>query len=464
MPEIAGTLRGRTVLAALALCAAAGPALAQEASTQPNIVLVIADDLTATDIGAYGNPQVHTPNLDRLASEGMRFTRAFQAAPMCSPTRSNLYTGLYPVRSGAYPNHTFVRDGVRSIFHYLRDRGYRVALAGKEHVHPAEAFPYEHLGKQNGEGLVMERVEEFVAEARGGPFLLVVASNQPHTPWNLGDRSRYDPAELTLPSLWVDTPETREAYSAYLAEVTYLDGQVGRVLSALERAGIADNTLVIFTSEQGDAFPFAKWTLYDRGIRTAVLARWPGHVRPGSVTDAMIEYTDMVPTLLEAAGAPPPEGLDGRSFLPVLLDRAAAHKEHVFGIHTTRGINAGTGSYGIRSVRSERFKYIRNLTPDSTFRNVVTHAGGEFAFWKEWVERARTDPGAAAKVRRYQHRPAEELYDVLADPEERRNLAADPRYRQEKAALRARLDDWMRRQGDRGELTEMEALERQWGR
>lgn len=449
----------RTAFALLLTCALGLPGTAT-AAPRPNIVIIIGDDLTWRDIGAYGSREVHTPNLDRLAGEGLRFTHAFQAAPMCSPTRSNLYTGLYPVRNGAYPNHAFVREGVRSIFHYLGDLGYRVALTGKQHVAPRSAFPYEYLGNDGGEGPNFERTEAFLRQAREQPFLLVVASNQPHSPWNRGKRDQYDPTRITLPPPFVDTPDTRAMLARYYAEITYLDDEVGRVLRMLDENDLAENTLVLFTSEHGSSFPGAKWTLYDRGIRTALIARWPGRLRPGSTTDAMVEYSDVVPTLVEIAGGKPAPGLDGRSFLPVMLGERDTHKEHVYGIQTTRGIFFGSGSYGIRSVRSRRFKYIRNLTPDSTFRNAVTHGRNENAFWKSWVAKAGSDPDAAEKVRRYQHRPAEELYDVLADPEERDNLADDPRYRAEKDTLRGLLEKWMREQGDRGQQTEMEALER----
>lgn len=448
------TLPVKCLLIAFAL-SSVQRASAQDAS-QPNIVLIIADDLSWHDIGVYGNDQIVTPHIDRLAAQGTLFTHAFQAAPMCSPTRHNLYTGLYPVNSGAYPNHTYLRGGVRTVFEYLRETGYRVGLSGKQHVGPPEAFPYERLSANKSPDF--EQIREFVVRDTDSPFFLVVASNQPHTPWTKGDQDRYDPDALILPPYFVDTPQTRQALAAYYAEITHLDAQVGRVMHILEESKLSDQTIVLFTSEQGSGFPMAKWTLYDAGIRTALIVRWPGRIQEGRRTGAMVEYSDVTPTVLEMAGLSPPEGLDGRSFLPVLRGERETHKEHVFGIQTTRGIFNGTGAYPIRSVRTRNYKYIRNLLPDSTFRNTVTERRD---FWESWVAAAKDDPDAAEKVRRYQHRPAEELYDLKADPYESQNLASDPRFKAVKLYLEAELDAWMARQGDEGVPTEMQALDRQ---
>ena len=139
--------------------------------------------------------------------------------------------------------------------------------------------------------------------------------------------------------------------SLYLAEITYYDGQVGQILDLLDKHGFSENTLVMVSSEQGSSLPFAKWTLYDPGLGTALLARWPGKIPPGTTTEAMVEYVDVVPTLLEVAGSEPVAGLDGKSFLPVLKGEATEHKEYVFGLMTTRGINGGSDFFGIRSVR-----------------------------------------------------------------------------------------------------------------
>lgn len=427
---------------------------------RPNFLFVIADDCTHRDWGCYGG-QAKTPNIDRLATEGMRFTRCFQAAPMCSPTRHNIYTGLYPVTSGAYPNHTFAKAGTKSVCHYLGDLGYRVALSGKKHIAPKEVFPFEYSGKGNNPDLVA--VDALMAESKaaGKPFCLFACSNEPHSPWNKGDASAYDAATLELPPYFVDTPETRESMTKYLAEITYYDQQVGDLVGLLKKHGIEDNTVVVVVSEQGSAFAFAKWTCYDMGLQSAMVARWPGKVKAGSVTGAMVEYVDLLPTFIDAAGGEVPGVLQGRSFLPVLRGEAVEHKAYVFGEMTTRGIINGSETFGIRSVRDEKFKYIWNFTPGTEFTNACTKSK-EF---QSWVKKAEAgDADAAEKVRRYRWRAGEELYAVGdGDWYEWNNLAEDPAYAEIKARLKGELEAWMELCGDRGQATEAAAKEHQGG-
>jgi len=419
---------------------------------KPNIVLVIADDHTMRDSGCYGNKVVKTPNIDRLAREGMRFTRAFTATAMCAPTRSVLYTGLYPVRNGAYPNHSRVYPGTKSLPHYLKEVGYRVGLAGKRHIGPVESFPFEYLQR------TVAVVDEFIRSCNDQPFCLVIATNDPHAPWKKG--GPYDPAEIELPPYLVDTPETRQAVANYYTDVSSMDEEVGTYIEVIRKHDLQENTLLIYTSEQGAQLPHGKWTCYDVGLAVEFIARWPGWIQPGSVSDAMIHYVDVTPTLIDAAGGKPIQGLDGTSFLDVLLGKRDQHRNVVYGVHTTRGIIDGSECYPIRSVRTATHKYIMNLNADTPFRNVLISKDGE-NYWRSWVEKAKTDAEAARLVTMYQHRPAEELYDLRRDPYELNNIAADPANRELVASLRKRLEDWMRRQGDHGVETEMLAFERQ---
>ena len=423
---------------------------------QPNFLFFLADDLSVTDIGCYGNEQIHTPYIDQLAAEGIRFTRAFQPSAMCSPSRHSLYTGLYPVASGAYPNHAYAQTGTRSLAHYLSDLGYRVGLAGKTHIAPVESFPFEYLPGD----LDWQAIEAFMKRDTEQPFCLFVCSKEPHTPWNRGNTARYDTMNLELPPTWVDTRETRTAFTQYFAEITYLDNQLGRVLKLLKQHQLEDNTLTFFSSEQGNAFPFAKWTCYEAGLQTALIVRWPGKIIPGSTTNAMVEIVDVAPTLVELAGGEKIPYLNGQSLIPVLKGEATRHKDYVFGIQTSLGIKNGPASYGIRSVRNERYKYILNLSPKVRFTNVITE-DPQNPFWPSWVREARTNPIASELVTRYQQRPQVELYDLQRDPHERNNLAEDPIYDEIIAELRENLDAWMKAQGDQGQATELEALKHQ---
>jgi N-sulfoglucosamine sulfohydrolase len=173
------------LIPALALC----PFQSEAKEQKPNIVFILADDLTMYDIGCYGSVDAITPTIDSLAANGMQFNRCYQTAPMCSPTRHSIYTGMYPARTGAYPNHTFVSEGTQSVTHYLRELGYRVALSGKRHILPREIFDFEYLGNDNNPQF--DLVDAFIADAtqKEEPFVLFLTSNEPHTPWDKGDRS-----------------------------------------------------------------------------------------------------------------------------------------------------------------------------------------------------------------------------------------------------------------------------------
>lgn len=420
------------------------------AAEKTNFLFVIADDCTFRDIGCYGG-QAHTPNIDQLATEGMRFTHCFQCAPMCSPTRHNIYTGQYPIKTGAYPNHTATYDHIQNITHYLKPIGYRVALSGKTHIGPRELFQFEYSGKKNPD---MNAIDKLFGECvrEQTPFCLFACSNEPHTPWNKGDAARYPPEKIQLPPYIPDTPTVRDGYSRYLAEITYYDDQVGQLMNLLDKHGLAETTLVVVVSEQGNSMPFAKWTCYDNGLQSAMIARWPGKVKAGSVSSAMVEYVDVTPTFVDIANGNLSSELDGRSFQDVLTGKATEHKSYVFGEMTTKGIINGNDCYPIRSVRSRTHKLILNLQHDQKFTNACTKSR-EFVSMVAAAEAG--DAAAKAAVDRYQYRPAVEFYDVVADPLEMNNLADRPEHASTIAELRRELRAWMSSQGDQGVATEL---------
>jgi uncharacterized sulfatase len=257
-----------------------------------------------------------------------------------------------------------------------------------------------------------------------------------------------------LPPNLADTARTREDFSRYLAEITYMDGQVGDILATLDATGRAGNTLVIFTSEQGSQFPGAKWTNWNLGLHTGFVARWPGRIAAGRRTDALVQYADVLPTLVAAAGGDPSaHDYDGMSFLDVLTgDVEASRRRFVYGMHN----NIPEGPpYPIRTVSDGRHRYIRNLTPDELYleRHVMGRRvdGVEHCpYWHTWVWDAGDRPPVYRRVKRYLLRPAEELYDSVRDPYELENLAGDKAHAETTARLRAELDRWMTEQGDPG--------------
>lgn len=285
------------------------------------------------------------------------------------------------------------------------------------------------------------------------PFCLVIALVEPHVPWVMGDSSKYPPRKLSLPPNIADTPRTREDFSRYLAEITYMDGQLGDILNVLGESGKADDTLVLFTSEQGSQFPGNKWTNWDTGLHTALIARWPGKVAPGKRTDALVQYADVLPTLVDAAGGDVSKhNYDGTSFLPVLQQKKSAHRKFVYGMHN----NIPEGPpYPIRTITDGRYRYIRNLRPDEIYieKHLMGWSGrGELnnPYWATWVRDAWASRPTYNLVKRYMHRPPEQLYNTAKDPYEMNNLADDPAVSDIKNRLSTELDRWMKEQGDPG--------------
>ncbi|MGC6480833.1 MAG: sulfatase [Porticoccaceae bacterium] len=435
-----------------------------EASKSPNIILVLADDLNWFDIGAYHQlydyapKNAITPNIDKLAKEGMLFTQSFTATAMCGVTRQQLYTGIYPIRNGAYGNHTRVYDGVKSAAHYFRALGYRVGLAGKGHIFPGKSFPFERVGKPNREAsgessFGIETTRKFISRNKTQPFFLVAASANPHTPWSRGDTKQYPPDKLQIPKFLNDTKALRQQLSKYLAEVSDLDREVGLLEAEIQKLGIKNDTIFIFTSEQGSALPFAKWTNYDNGLKTAFIVRWPNNIKPNSVSNAMIEYVDVIPTLTDIVSNTVPKNLDGKSFKSVLIGKKTEHKEYVYGIQTSFNIHEGA-PYPIRSVRTKRLKLIHNLMPNNSFSNILT-AGKWF---KE--ELALEKKQGKENFSNYLQRPEYELYDMVNDPFERINIINQPQHQKQLVVLKQKLTTWMHQQGDMGIKSELAVCDR----
>lgn len=427
------------------------PAISAPAASRPHLVLFIADDFCATDAGPYGATDVKTPNLDRLATQSLRFTQSFATSPTCTPSRCSLYTGLYPFRNGAHANHSLIGEHVKTLPNYLKQLGYRVVIAGKTHIGPREQFDFEYLKGSNvmppgKKQLLWTDLDTGVvdrllgAHDKSQPLCLLVCSHSPHVYWP-EDPAPYNPAKVSLPPYLLDTPETRLARARYYADVTWMDKQLGDVVASLARHGFDDaNTMLMFTADQGAQWPFSKWTLYDAGIHTPLLVRWPGKVKSGTSTDAMVSGVDVLPTLLHAAGVVPQE-FDGQSFMPVLLGESNQLHQFIFATHTgDKEMNRSPA----RCVRTTHFKYILNLLPDAPFKSHISDAAplDGRTYWNSWERLAEHDAKAKSLVDRYRHHPAEELYDVKADPFEQHNLAADPAHAADLEHLRKLLRAW----------------------
>lgn len=431
---------------------------------KPNIVIYLSDDHGWEYLKCYGNTDIQTPNLDRIADEGMRFTHAFTPTPTCAPSRSTLYTGLYPARHGAMGNHTECHAHLDSLPKLLRELGYRVAIAGKTHVKPETLFDFEYIGgflpkrvehrrKYRAEGLDTAPVEDFLASHRkenpNQPICLILGDSNPHVTWE--PNKIYDPNALSLPPYIADTPITRKALANYYQDITTMDNRIGDVDKMLETHGYKDNTLFIYTTDHGSEFPHCKWTLYDTGIRLPFIARWNETIPVETVTDAMISHVDLLPTLINIAGGEPSDDLDGRSFKDVLYGQQQTFRDKIYGTHTRDG---NMNVFPQRCVRNRQYKYILNLMPENRWTTHFTQVEGipesHAEVWNSWVEKAKSDPKTAELIYLTQHHPVEELYDVQADPYEFNNLAYEQTSRPILEKMRMDVQEWMQSQGDEG--------------
>ncbi len=427
------------VLGFVALCGHA-----DAAERRPNFVVFLSDDHGQLDSTPYGSVDTHTPNMQRLAEEGLTFDRAFVASPACAPSRSALLTGLMPARNGAEENHSYKRDDVPSLPEVLRSLGYQTAAFGK--VAHGAADVARHGFDVHEERHDAERVATYLAERdRDRPVCLFVGTHEPHVPWP--DQEGYTPDAVHLPPTFVDTPQTREFRTRYYTDVTKADTLLGQVMDLAAEHLDPQNTLFIYTSDHGAQWPFGKWNLYDAGIRVPFIASWKGIIPAGTRSDAMIQWIDLLPTLIDAAGGTVPADIDGRSFLEVLRHPEQPHRQEIFATHSGDG---RMNVYPIRSIRTDRWKLILNLHPEFSHTTHIDKAlardGGRY--WISWYERAQSDPSAAEIVNRYHQRPAVELYHLQNDPYEEHNQAEEPAQADRIADLRMRLEDWMHVQGD----------------
>lgn len=441
--------------------------VANASGARPNIVFIIADDMAWDDSGVYGNPKVPTPNIDRLAGEGMRFDHAFLTASSCSPSRCSIITGRYPHNTDAEELHWPLPAGQTTFVEKLSASGYWTAAAGKWHLGDAVRDRFDEIRETDTSGFQLPTgeagqkgkfIETMQGEAQSGctewvpllrkrpknqPFFLWLAALDPHRPYheNIVPEPT-DPATVRLAPYHLDTPEVRTDYALYYDEIRRLDKYVGLVMAELADQGIADDTLVLFLSDNGRPFPRDKTSIYDSGIRTPFIVRWPAKVKAGSVSDSLVSAIDLAPTFLELAGLKSGATFQGRSFLPVLSDPEATVRQFVFAEQNWHDYEA----HG-RAVRTQRFKYIRNaytdlpLTPSAdgvrspTFQSMIKlHAEGKLT--------------AAQSVYFVNPRPAEELYDCQTDPHELNNLIGTPAHAGALEELRLALDRWEKETGD----------------
>lgn len=446
-------------LSLFALTSAFGGQYLAQPVNRPNIVLIIADDQAWDDSGAYGNKKIRTPNIDRLAREGMKFNRAFVAISSCSPSRSSLITGRYPHSTDAEQLHWPLPAEQVTFVEKLKAAGYWTAASGKWHLGDYVRNRFDLVDDPGEAGFQTDpRTGKMLAKDDSGaagwlptlrqrpkdkPFFCWFAALDPHRDYVENSiPNPHRPADVIVPPYLPDTPEVRRELALYYDEIARLDGHIGSVMTELEQQGVADNTLILFISDNGRPFPRAKTTLYDSGIKTPLIARWPKKIRRGAVANGLVSSVDLAPTILQLSGLPIPPAVQGKSFATMLTNPGAKTRREIYAEKNWHDYEDRA-----RAVRTERFKYIRNDYPDLP---LTTSADSGRSPTMDAIRRLRDAGGLTPEQSRIFRtpRPTEELYDVIADPHEFKNLAADPRHAGTLAALREKLNQWGRETND----------------
>lgn len=438
------------------------------ATERPNLLLILSDDHSYPFLSCYGDTNVKTPNLDRLAAEGIRFHRYFTSCPQCVPSRAALMTGKSPVAARMTRFSSPLPKSERTLPEILRDdANYFTGICGRSfHLdgsvgkNPVADEVLQKYGMKTfsqrvdylqncGDNQVAEKVAEFLeSRPRNRPFFLWANFSDPHHVWNAPAEFRPDPGTLQLPAHWPDLPGVREQVADYCAEVNRLDQSVGALLGELEKRDLLNRTVVVFTGDNGAALPHGKGSLYDPGSNVPLIVRWPGVKTKGSESKTLLSGEDITPTFLSAAGLKGDSSMSGRSFWNLVVGDDYTPRQFVFverGPHGSAPVSASMSNSGYdlsRSVRSDRFKFIYNCTPWIPY-SPVDSAGG--AGWSQIKTAHASNQLSEGLQKTYfsSPRPVYELYDLETDPSELSNLAGSGELADVEDSLRAALIEKM---------------------
>ncbi len=448
------------------LCAPASPAATE---ARPNILFLLSDDHSYPFLSCYGDPNVKTPVLDRMAADGMKFHRFFTAAPQCVPSRASYLTGRSPVAARITRfSSPLARDEITFPEVLRAKAGYFVGVCGRSYhldgsggrsgeavaellrKHGLKTFEQrlDYVNTGSDTAAATQTAEFLDRKPDGKPFCLWVNFSDPHHVWNAPERFRPEPTALRLPAHWPDLPGMREQLADYCAEVNRLDGSVQAILDLIGKRGLATNTLVVFAGDNGAALPHGKGSLYDPGSNVPFLIRWPGVVKPGGESRALLSGEDLAPTLLEAAGVEVPARMTGVSFLALLKGAPHTPRKHVFierGPHGSAPVTVNMSSSGYdlsRAVRGDRHKFIYNCTPWLPYAPVDSAGGAAWTQMKAAHAEGKLATGLASTYFTAP-RPVYELYDLEADPSELNNLSGRPEVAAIERELRVALAEKM---------------------
>lgn len=426
---------------------------AAEPAAKPNILWILGDDL-GVELACYGNPDARTPNLDQLAKDGVRYTRFYTTAPVCSAARSAFMTGMYAQTIGAHQHRTAQPDkkplpeGVKLLTHWFRDAGYQ---SGNIAEFPA-AMGLKTGGKTDWNFLFPAPAfdtRRWADLAGKQPFYAQINFQEPHRDFHAPKQT--DPAKVKLPAFYPDLPVVRADWAAYLDSVAELDRKVGVVLKQLADEGMADNTIIVFFGDNGRCHIRDKQFCYEEGLHVPLLIRWPKNFpapagfKPGTTDDRLLVAVDLAPTMLALAGAPVPPKMQGRAFLGA---KQGAAREYAFGGRD----RCDTTELTLRTVRDQQYRYIKNLTPEKSLMSPSAYKEKQYPAWnlfKDLYAAGKLNP--AQSLFSAPTAPPEELYDLKADPDQLVNLATQPAHRATLERLRAALAGWRAEIGEKSE-------------
>ncbi|PWH84465.1 N-sulfoglucosamine sulfohydrolase [Algibacter marinivivus] len=403
---------------------------------KPNLIFYLADDQDVYDYGCYGNEKVSTSAVDRLAKEGMLFNNAFTAQAICAPSRSQLFTGNYPLKNGCFANHTATRPDIKSVTTQMKNLGYEVVLAGKSHVKPTSVYQWdrewEPVPKKDvpRDYIPLDSIEGYF-KATKKPFCMFITSKYPHGKYFDVENPNADDIKFYP---FNEHKKKDKAYvkskAGYYRSIEEDNTQIEKVLEMVDTY-LDDNTLFIYSADHGVS---GKFTVKDIGLKVPFVARWPKVIKPGTTSNQLIHYTDVLPTFMNIAGGKSTDGMDGKSFLPILQGEDVEVNQYVYGVRTNQNI-LNSEVFPSRMVRNQRYKYIRNFNSIEVVEQNLTGKPNVDYF----IQR-----GAQA----FKNEPFEELYDLENDPFEQQNLANNSELKAVKERLVKDLFVWMNEQGD----------------
>ena len=397
--------------------------------SKPNIFIYIADDQNSWDYVTFGNTQVKTTNFDRLVNEGLSFSNAYTTQAICAPSRSQLFTGLFPMKNGCFANHLPVKN-VKDINDYMTESGYDVVLAGKGHIKPNSVFNWTRYFSTNSDRLIpINKVEDYITNT-AKPVCIIFSSDLPHGPYPKSSDYNKKPLDYD-PSSKIISSKIGNHKAGYYKNIEKDNDQLGRVLNMLETVSDLDDSVFIYISDHGLK---GKWSVRETGLKIPMVFRWPNVIPPKTTNHKLVSIVDILPTIIEISGGEKITNLDGKSLMPILSNKNISFRDYIFGIATRQNIQK-CYVFPSRSVRDKRYKYIVNFNS----KEVVQDNLGPYKHINYFIERGANE---------FANVPLEELYDLEVDPYEHVNLAKDESLLAIKQRLSSVLNDWMINQND----------------